>query len=154
MRVWQFILVIAVIFFAERLLPFLFFRPMFIFPVFVILFLLASDDFGRDIIRVIIASLFFDLFSGFSLGYFTLAITVMGVSVYFIKKQFMVVSGWSYIWGILFFCLLIIEFLAMSSVLISRSYLLEKLPVILLEGVVLYLVMLVIFKKMRLILTK
>lgn len=138
----------------ERLLPFIFFRPIFIFPIFVILYLLVSADFGRDIARIIIASLFFDLFSGFPLGYLTLVMIIIGISIFLIKKQFMIVSGWFHIWGILFFCFLIIEFLTISSILVSPPYLLEKMPMILLESVGLYLVMLIMFKKMKLILLK
>lgn len=154
MRFWYFILVIGIIFSLERLLPFIFFRPVLVFPVFVILYLLTSVNFSRDLTRVVATSLLFDVFSGYPFGYFTLAIIILGLSIYFVKKQFIIMRGWSYVWGIFFFFLFIIEFLAFSMFRVPYSYFLKQLPIILIENLAIYLAMLLIFKKTNLLVTK
>ena len=70
--------------------------PIFIFPVFVILFTLAVSVGKQDLFYVVAASLIFDFFSGFRFGMFTLTILAVLLSIHLFKNQISVSPGPSF----------------------------------------------------------
>jgi len=85
-RAQFFVIGSAVIFVVERVLPALTSWPVFIFPVFVILFMLTSKNDARDLTLVASSSIVFDLFSGSSFGSFTLIMLAVCLMIYLFKN--------------------------------------------------------------------
>lgn len=62
--------------------------PVFIFPVFVILFMLTSKNDTGELPYVAVASLIFDFFSGYRFGFFTFAILAVVLAIFLFKTRF------------------------------------------------------------------
>lgn len=86
-RVQFFVIGSAVIFVLERALPALISWPLFLFPVFAVLFLLTSKSDAADLPYVAAASIFFDFFSGRQFGFFTLTLMTICLSIYLFKGR-------------------------------------------------------------------
>lgn len=134
---WKFIAVVGIIFFLERILPFFIPFSAAIFPAFFIVFLFFSKNIWHDLIMILIVAVLFDLFSGFTFGYFTMALALVGITMYFIKKRLMMLSE-SYLFGLIFVLIFIIEFLAIHLIKLSLSHILERLLINLAEGAIVY----------------
>ena len=83
-----FVITSIVIFFLERVLPALVPWPIFIFPVFTILFMLTSKNDIREISYIAVVALIFDFFSGYRFGFMTLAILAVALAIFFFKTRF------------------------------------------------------------------
>lgn len=79
-----------VLFLLERILPTLIYWPVFIFPVFVILFMLTSRNGAREIPYIVVISLVFDFFSGYHYGFMIIIILFIVSAIIFFKTYFSV----------------------------------------------------------------
>lgn len=83
-----FLITTAVIFVTERFLPLLTHWPLFIFPVFAIMFALTAPNDAKNFKEILIASLIFDPFSGYRFGFFTIAIILLMSLIIVFKTRF------------------------------------------------------------------
>ena len=136
----------AIIFLLERILPALTSWPVFIFPVFVILFMLTSKGGASELPYIIIASFIFDFFSGLSFGLLTIAILIVFLTIH-LTKIFLNIKDRSPIFILILSLVFVFEYFFLLSVKISPRLVISQAPVILLETVVLLIFMGVMFRK-------
>lgn len=129
MNIWRYILICAIIFFFERILPFFIPFSTSIFPVFAIYLLIISQNYGQDLIRLIVASVFFDVFSGLPFGYFTLALIIVSWLIYLAKRQLKIGRN-SFISSAFFLIIFSVSYLAMFASQIPILSIVSKLPAI------------------------
>ena len=147
-RLQFFIITSVVIFVLERVLPALFPSPIFIFPVFAILFLLTSKHDADELVYVIIAALFFDFFSGYRFGFMTLAILAVALAMYFFKTRFnsssqspFSLASYSLIFIFIFFAILSIQ--SDPRLIITQG------PAIITETLILFVIFILWFRVVR-----
>lgn len=92
-RVKFFIIISATVFILERILLLVTNWPVFIFPVFVIIFLLTSRHDAYELVYVVPLALIFDFLSGYGFGFTTIAILAVALLIYFFKTRFNVEPG-------------------------------------------------------------
>lgn len=143
-----FIIASVVIFVVERVLPMLVFWPVFIFPVFAILFMLTSRNDFHDLLYVIAASIFFDFFSGLTLGFMTLAILVVCLSI-FLAKKFISIDGHSAISTFAFGLIFTAEYILLFSFGSSIGAILQNWLFILIETTILSIVFIFLFRRVK-----
>jgi hypothetical protein len=119
-----FYLFACLLFAVERIFQIIFNFPVFIFPVFAVLFILHSREEVRDLAGVIVMSLLFDLFSGFGFGIYTFAIFAVCVTIYFLKTR-MNISAKTFISSAVLSVIFIFEFFLILSLMSSPRVLLS-----------------------------
>ena len=143
------------IFALERALPAMTSWPVFIFPVFVILFMLtrpphsymsvgASKNNAADLSYITIASLFFDFFSSFRFGFFTLTILAVSVSIYLFKIRFSVGST-SFFSTLIYSLIFVFEFFVLLSTKSNLQLVVTQIPIIIVETMTILLLTRVFF---------
>jgi hypothetical protein len=133
--------------------------PIFIFPVFVIIFLLtrptfASQNLGgqasksdtREISYIAVTAIVFDFFSGYTFGFSTLAILIIDLAIFFFKTRLNVnpralfsLAVYTLIFVFLYFILLSIQ--SNSRIIIDQAV------IIVTETLILFLIFVRIFRK-------
>ena len=142
-----FIISSVIIFVLERVLSAVVPWPVFIFPVFTILFGLSiAGDILAYLPHIAIAALFFDFFSGLPFGWFTIAILVVFLTIY-LARNFLSVGGESLIFALVFSLIFIFEHFFLLSIKTSPRLVISQAPLILFESVILLIFMRVIFRK-------
>jgi hypothetical protein len=131
----------------ERFQP-IFRLSFFIFPVFIVLFMLVRSA-GSDLPYVVGASLIFDFFSGFSFGWVTISILAVYFSIH-LAKNFISVSGSSFVLLVLMSLLFVIEYFLILSVKVPRAALLTGFPFLILETIIISVLMIFASKKVKL----
>ena len=155
-----FIVTSAIIFVIERVLPTLVSWPIFIFPVFVILFMLtrptfvsqnlggqASKSDVREISYVAIATLVFDFFSGYYFGFFTIAMLVVVLAIFFFKTRFNI-NPQSFFPLAIYTLIFTFVYFALLSIKSDPRLILTQAPVIVAETLILFLVFNLAFHKL------
>jgi hypothetical protein len=147
-----FIISSAIIFVLERALSIIAPWPIFIFPIFVILFVLTSKSDTDGLPYIIIISFIFDFFSGLPFGLLTVAILAVFLTIY-LAKAFLSISGRPMIFTLALSLVFVFEYFFLLSVKISPRAVLSQAPVILLEAVLLLIPMKFLFGKLKLLTT-
>jgi hypothetical protein len=140
MKYWRLFFAILAIFIFERLLPFVSPFPVFIYPIFLVFYLLNSSKFSRDFMILFFVSIFFDLFSGYSFGYFTIAMVTMSGIIFYGKKQFMT-NNHPVFSGISFIAIFILLYFGCILYLIPSMNLIDQLPILLISSFLVYFIM-------------
>ncbi|MEX2053074.1 MAG: hypothetical protein WD898_02495 [Candidatus Paceibacterota bacterium] len=87
MKKLHFLIFVLIVFAVERLLGPVIHMASLIFPIFVILFtMMSTNDSVSDLSYILVATIFFDLLSGFRFGILTLVVSVVFISIYFSKE--------------------------------------------------------------------
>jgi hypothetical protein len=142
-----FIISSAAIFVLERALSVISPWPVFIFPVFVVLFgLSVAGDILAYLPHVAVAALFFDFFSGFPFGWFTLAILAVFISIY-LAKTFFNINGKPPIFSLVVSLIFVFEYFLLLSIKTSLGALVSQAPLILTESAILLFLMRFLFQK-------
>ena len=136
-RTQFFIIGSAVIFLLERGLPALTNWPFFIFPVFVILFMLVSCNNAADLPHVTVATLLFDFFSGYPFGFFTIAILGLAVAIFIFKSRFNV-EPTSFIPLAIYSLLFVFAYFVIVSIKSKSAILLSQVPIIITETLIVF----------------
>ena len=136
-RAQFFIIGSAVIFLLERALPALTSWPVFIFPVFVILFMLVSRNNAADLPYITIAAIIFDFFSGYPFGFFTIAILGLVAAIFIFKSRFNV-EPTSFISLAIYLLLFVFAYFALVSIKSNSAILLSQAPVIIIETLIIF----------------
>lgn len=138
----------AIIFVLERTLSVVAPWPIFIFPVFVVLFGLSSaGGILAYLPQVAVVALFFDFFSGLTFGFMTIAILAVFLTIY-LAKTFFNVDGKSPIILFAVSLVFLVEYFLILSIKISPRALVPQAPIILVETVVLFILMKFFFGKL------
>ena len=125
-----FILSSIIIFALERVLSTMTPWPIFIFPVFVILFgLISDDDITNDLPYVMIAAVFFDFFSGFAFGTLIIAILTVFLTIY-LTRLFLNIGGRSLVSTIILSLIFIFEYLFLLSFEMPKIFLSQALAIL------------------------
>ncbi len=118
---------------------------IFIFPVFVIIFLLTSKRDGEELVYVMIAAFIFDFFSGYRFGFMTFVILVIALAIYLFKTRFNVeprsflsLAIYSLIFTLLYFTIL--------STWSKPSLIIDQFPIITTETLISFFVFNFLFK--------
>ncbi len=83
----HFLIFVLIVFVAERLLGPNIPMASLVFPIFIIVFaMMSGNNVVSDLSYILIATVFFDLLSGFQFGVLSLVISVVFVSIYFAKE--------------------------------------------------------------------
>lgn len=125
------------IFLLERVLPTLTSWPLFIFPVFVIFFMLTSKSDAHDLLHIAAAALIFDFFSGYRFGFMTFAILAVTLAIVLFKTRFNVNPRFLFfleIYAIIF----IFTYFIILSIRSESSILLSQVLIIILETIVIF----------------
>lgn len=121
-----FIFILAVIFLLERLLPMTGLRPVSLFPLFAVIFLLRSRDFPRDFSWLAASSLFFDLFSGFEFGIFSLVILLVAWTIY-LARRYLLINKASLLSLAILYLFFVSEYLAVFWFQFPQPYLISNI---------------------------
>lgn len=148
MRFKYYLIIVIVIFFAERLAVVSIPWPAFFFPIFSIVFLLLSPKLDDDLLRIIGAGLFFDYFSGFVFGSFTLMILILILVAYFIRRQILIKRD-SLISILAYSLSLLTGFIFLYLPAIEFRLILIQTPIILTEGLILTVIYFFLIKKIQ-----
>ena len=143
-----FILGSVVIFLLERALPTLTSWPIFIFPIFVILFLLVSKNDADELVYVAIAVLIFDFFSGYTFGFLALAILAVALAIFFFKTRFNVNSQSFFSLAIYTFIFAFV-YLALLSIRSNPRLIITQIPTIVTETTILFLIFNFAFRRVK-----
>ncbi len=131
-----FIISAVIIFVLEWFQPLVHY-PFFLFPVFVVPFLLLSRDNVSDLLPVVLASLFFDFFSGFRFGFSTLVILGIFLSIHLIKN-FIDIDPRAPVIIFLLACVFVVEYILLFSILSPLTLGFSNLSVIFVETGILF----------------
>lgn len=129
MNNWRFINIIILIFIFERLFSILIKFPLSLFPFFSIIFFIINKKYFDNIILIILPSIFFDLFSGFHFGVFSLIIFVLSLFIYYFKKYFSFGKR-SIIPDLIWYAFGIVILYALYSFFVSPTEIIKLMPVI------------------------
>lgn len=146
-RTQFFVITSAVIFLLERVLPVLTSWPLFIFPVFAILFLLSSKNDAEELVFVVAISLFFDFFSGYTFGFSTLAILAVVLAVFFFKTRFNVNSQ-SFFSLAIYTLVFTFAYFAALSIKSAPSLIISQTPTVIIETLILFALFVFSFRKL------
>lgn len=136
----------AIIFLLERILPTLTSWPVFIFPVFIILFILTSKSDTDELVYVPAASLFFDFFSGYRFGFFTLAVLTVVLAIFLFKTRFNV-SRQSLFSLVIYTFIFTFAYFAIISIMSSPRFLIDQAYTIMVEVIVVFIMFNLVFHK-------
>mgnify|MGYP001574645566 CR=1 FL=1 len=143
-----FIISSAVIFVLERVLSIVVPWPIFIFPVFVVLFgLLSTGDILAYLPYVAVAAIFFDFFSGLPFGWFTIAMLAVFLTIY-LARNFLNISGGSLIFTAILCLIFIFEYFFLLSIRVSPRFVISQAAVIAAEAIILLIPMRFLFRKL------
>lgn len=145
-RWYYFLVIVLVIFLAERLLPATGLVSISLFPLFAIILLLRSQNYVTDFWRVVISGLIFDGFSGFGFGFLTLIIFLLGLTIYLARNE-LAISQRSWFSSLTFFILFVIEYQALFLLKSPRHYLIASLPAALAYSLIFYWLLTWVLKK-------
>ncbi len=132
-----FIIVSAMIFLLERVLPTLVSWPIFIFPVFAILFLLTSKNDVNEFVYVVIAAFIFDPFSGYSFGTVTVVTFVIIAAIFWFKASFNV-NAQSFLSLAAYTLIFVFLYFALLSIKSDPKLIITQAHVIVIETLVLF----------------
>lgn len=144
-----FIIAIPVIFFLEHLHP-LVRRPLFVFPVFIILFILISRRSSGNLGYVVASSLIFDIFSGFAFGWLTGAVLAVYLTALAIKK-FIAISLDSWLKLIILTILLTGEYVLLMLIKSDIRVLADNAVSIIGQTAIFAAIFVLIFKKLKIV---
>ena len=133
------------IFVVERFLPAIINWPIFIFLIFVILFMLTSKDEARDLFYIAIASIFFDLFSGFRFGFFVIALLLVSLCVHLFKNRINVNTK-SFFLTIVYSLIFVFIFTVILSIRNMAGIMLLTKPIFLAETIIISVLLQFFFK--------
>ena len=132
-----FIISSAIIFALERVLQPLFSLPIFIFPIFIVLFgLLSAGDILAYLPHVAIATLCFDFFSGLPFGWMTIAMLAVFLTIY-LARNFLNIRGGSLIFTTVLYMVFIAEYFFLFSIRVSPRFVISQITVISAEAIIL-----------------
>ncbi|MBI2063568.1 MAG: hypothetical protein HYT65_01065 [Candidatus Yanofskybacteria bacterium] len=138
-RIHFFIIGAAVIFVLERVLPVLTSWPLFIFTFFVILFMLSSENEVRDLSYITVTAVFFDIFSGFHLGFFIISLLAICLLIHLFKNR-VKVEAESFFLMFIYSLIFILGFITLMSVWSSSVPSISRWPIIISESVIIFIV--------------
>lgn len=138
-RINFFIIISAVVFVLERILPLVTNWPVFIFPVFVIIFLLTSRHDADELVYVIPVALIFDFFSGYGFGFTTIAIMAIALLIYFFKTRFSVEPG-SFLALAIYSLIFTFVYFAILSIRSGPHLIINQVSVIIAETLISFLI--------------
>ncbi|MEK7153989.1 MAG: hypothetical protein AAB792_00330, partial [Patescibacteria group bacterium] len=143
-----FIISSAVIFVLERVLSIVVPWPIFIFPVFVVLFgLLSTGDILAYLPYVAVAAIFFDFFSGLPFGWFTIAMLAVFLTIY-LAHHFLNIGSGSFVFTALLYLVFITEYFLLLSIRSSPRFVISQAAVIAAEAIILLIPMRFLFGKL------
>ena len=133
MMSWRYLVIGGLLFVGEHLVTIL------IWPFFVIFTLLRSKKLDRDFTRLALITPFFDLFSGFKLGWLTATVLIVALSIYFVRRSITLVGN---PWPITFLTWLMFaaELAVVLTVKVNSNFLFHRLPFILIQALITFLV--------------
>ena len=142
-----FIISSAIIFALERVLQPLFSLPIFIFPIFIVLFgLLSAGDILAYLPHVAIATLCFDFFSGLPFGWMTIAMLAVFLTIY-LARSFLNIRSGPLIFTAALYLFFIFEYFFLLSFRTSPHLVISQAPLILAESAILLILMKPLFRK-------
>lgn len=141
-----FIFILAVIFLGERLWPMTGLDPLFLFPLFAVVFLLRSRDFSRDFGWLAAPSLFFDLFSGFEFGIFSLVILFVAWTIY-LARRYLAINQTSILSLVILYLFFVGEYLAVFWFQFPQPYLISNIFYILIWAAAFYFLVALVLEK-------
>jgi hypothetical protein len=141
-----FYLFAGLLFVIERALQIFFNFPSFIFPVFAVLFILHSREELQDLTGIVVMSLLFDLFSGFSFGIYTFAIFAVCITIYFLKTR-LNINARTFSSSVTLAVIFIFEFFLILSVVSSPRVLIDWAGWIIAETIVLVILLDLVLRK-------
>jgi len=143
-----FIITSAIVFLLERILPALVPWPIFIFPVFVIFFLLTSKNDIREISYIAVAAIVFDFFSGYHFGFMTLVTLSVTLVIFFFKTRFNSSSQSPFSLA-LYLLIFIFVFFAILSIKSNPRLILTQAPIVITETLILFVIFTLWFRIIR-----
>ncbi|OGN05167.1 MAG: hypothetical protein A2831_01640 [Candidatus Yanofskybacteria bacterium RIFCSPHIGHO2_01_FULL_44_17] len=146
-RLQFFVTMSVVIFVVERILPLMVSWPIFIFPVLAILFMLTSKNEAREMSYIVIASLFFDFFSGYIFGWATLIILAVVLIIFFFKTRFNV-SSQPILSLAIYTLIFTFVYFAILSVKSDLRFMTSQSTAIIIETLILFLIFNFTFRKL------
>ena len=147
-RLQFFIIGSAVIFLLERVLPVLASWPLFIFPVFIILFMLTSKSDADELVYVFAASFIFDFFSGYRFSFFTFTIFAVVLAIFLFKTRFNV-SRQSLFSLAIYTFIFTFAYFAIISIKSSPRFLIAQAYTIMAEVIVVFIMFNLAFRKVK-----
>ncbi|MEK7151249.1 MAG: hypothetical protein AAB784_00850 [Patescibacteria group bacterium] len=146
-RLQFFAVILTVIFVIERILSMLISWPIFIFPIFIILFLLTSKNDTDELSYVVGATLFFDFFSGFTFGLLTIATFAVSLIIHFLKNR-LNINRQSVVSLLIFSLIFIFIYFAILSIALNSRLIINQFLTILIETIIMLLVFIIAFSRL------
>ncbi|MBI2062944.1 MAG: hypothetical protein HYT61_01735 [Candidatus Yanofskybacteria bacterium] len=134
-----FLITSAAIFFMERFLPTLASWPVFIYPIFVVIFMLSCKNNTGELSYIVAVSFVFDFFSGYRLGFFTFAILFLALAIFLFKTRFNI-SQHSLLSFVVYTIIFIFAYFAIFSIGSSSRLIVDRFFFIIIETAAVFLI--------------
>lgn len=121
--------------------------PLFVFPLFVIIFILLGRNLVSDITYAAVAGIFFDPFSGYNLGLFMIAILVVSFGTQALKRRINIDRS-SFFLVFIFSAIFITLFLIVISSGRAMNSVLKIAPELLVQIVFMNIIMLILNQRL------